>query len=132
MSVLRASASFVLLQALLLAAPALAAGDAQTIQIQMSNYDFAPSTLQLHANTAYRLRLTNASHSGHSFDAPQLFAASSIEPADQAKVVDGDIEVGGGTTVEVNFTPTRAGSYKFRCSHFLHSAFGMKGEAIVQ
>ena len=134
MSVLRASASCLLLGTFLLAAPAVAgeAANAQTIQVQMSNYDFAPRTLELRVNTAYRLRLTNTSHSDHSFDAPQLFAAASIEPADQAKVADGDIEVNSGKTVEVTFTPIRSGTYMVRCSHFLHSAFGMKGEAVVR
>ena len=128
MSILRASASFVLLGTLLFAAPAVAE---ETLQVNMSNYEFAPNTLQLRANNSYRLRLTNTARGSHDFDAPQLFAASSIAPADQSKVADGAIEVEGGQTVEVNFTPTRAGTYKFHCSHFLHSAFGMTGEVVV-
>lgn len=134
MSILRLFASSFLLEVFLLGVPA-SAGDAQsaqTIQVNMSNYEFTPGMLQLRANNSYRLRLTNTSHSGHDFDAPQLFAAASIAPADQSKVADGEVEVGGGQTVEVTFTPTRAGAYKFHCSHFLHSAFGMTGEAVVQ
>lgn len=133
-NLLRLSSSAWLLGMLLLAAPVSAgeADSALSIQIAMSNYSFVPSTLQLRANTTYRLRLTNTSHSGHDLDAPQLFAASSIAPADQSKVTDGEIEVDGGQTVEVTFTPIRAGTYDFHCTHFLHSAFGMHGEAIVR
>ena len=128
MTILRAFAGLVL-ATILFGTPAAAD---EVIQVNMSNYAFAPSTLQLRANTTYRLRLTNTSHSGHDLDAPQLFAASNIAPADQTKVADGEIEVDGGQTVEVTFTPTRAGTYNFRCTHFLHSAFGMHGEAVVK
>ena len=129
MTVLRAIAGLVLLEVLSLGTPASAD---ETIQVDLSNYAFTPSTLQLHVNSSYRLRLTNTSHSGHSFDAPQLFAAANVAPADQYKVAAGEIEVDAGQTVEVTFTPTRAGTYRFRCSHFLHTAFGMKGEAVVR
>ena len=128
MTILRGFASLAI-GAILFGTPAVAD---EVIQVNLSNDAFAPSSLQLHANTTYRLRLTNTSHSGHDLDAPQLFAASSIAPADQSKVADGEIEVDSGQTVEVTFTPTKTGTYKFRCSHFLHSAFGMTGEAVVQ
>lgn len=118
---------------LLSAAPSVAgAAPAQTIQIEMSNYRFTPNMVQLHANTAYQLRLTNTAQGGHDFNAPQLFAASTIAADDQSKVVDGEVDVEPGQTVEVNFTPTQTGTYKFHCTHFLHSAFGMHGEAVVQ
>lgn len=110
---------------------AVNAAPAQTIQIEMSNYKFTPNMLQLHANTPYQLRLTNTAHGDHDFNAPQLFAASTIAAGDQSKVVDGEIDVEAGQTVEVNFTPTQTGTYKFHCTHFLHSAFGMHGEAVV-
>lgn len=105
---------------------------AQEITIAMSDFSFAPANLQLHANQPYRLHLTNSSNHGHSFDAPLLFAAAALAPNDQSKIVDGGIEVEGGQSVDVKFVPTSAGTYKFHCSHFLHSAFGMHGEAVVQ
>jgi uncharacterized cupredoxin-like copper-binding protein len=105
---------------------------AQAITVAMSDFSFAPANLQLHANQPYRLHLTNSTGHGHSFDAPVLFAAAAIAPDDQAKVVDGSIEVAGGQSVDVKFVPSAAGTYKFHCSHFLHSSFGMHGEAVVQ
>jgi len=105
---------------------------AQTIGISLSDFSFAPANLQLHANQPYRLHLTNSSSHGHDFDAPVLFASAGIAPDDQSKVVDGSIEVGSGQSIDVKFVPNAAGTYKFHCSHFLHSAFGMTGEAVVQ
>lgn len=105
---------------------------AQEITVAMSDFSFAPANLQLHANQPYRLHLTNSSGHGHNFDAPVLFAAAALAPDDQSKVVDGGIEVAGGQAVDVKFVPISAGTYKFHCSHFLHSSFGMHGEAVVQ
>lgn len=105
---------------------------AQEITVAMSDFSFAPANLQLHANQPYRLHLTNSSGHGHNFDAPVLFASAVIAPDDQSKVIDGSIEVAGGQSVNVKFVPNAAGTYKFHCSHFLHSSFGMHGEALVQ
>jgi uncharacterized cupredoxin-like copper-binding protein len=105
---------------------------AQTINVSLSDFSFAPASLQLHANQPYRLHLTNSSSHGHNFDAPLLFAAAAVAPDDQSKIDDGSIEVAGGQSIDVKFVPNAAGSYKFHCSHFLHSAFGMTGKAVVQ
>jgi plastocyanin len=32
----------------------------------------------------------------------------------------------------VSFSIPTPGTYKFHCTHFLHSAFGMTGEAVVR
>jgi plastocyanin len=105
---------------------------AQTIDIAMSDFSFAPAKLQLHARQPYRLHLTNSASHGHNFDAPVLFADAAVAPDDQSKVVDGSIEVAGGQSIDVKFVPNTAGTYKFHCSHFLHSAFGMTGQAVVE
>ena len=74
---------------------------AQTIDIAMSDFSFAPANLQLRANQPYRLHLTNSSSHGHNFAAPTLFAAAAVAPNDQSKVEDGSIEVAGGQTIDV-------------------------------
>jgi len=117
---------------LLGAGPAMSDTSAETIRVDMANYSFTPNTLQLRANTPYRLELRNTSHGDHSFSARQLFAVASVESADRAKIEDGEIEVDGGQTVDVTFTVPTPGTYQFHCTHFLHSAFGMKGEAVVR
>jgi len=105
---------------------------AQMIDIAMSDFNFAPANLQLRANQPYRLHLTNSSSHGHDFAAPTLFAAAAVAPDDQSKIEDGSVEVAGGQSIDVKFVPNAAGTYKFHCSHFLHSAFGMTGQASVQ
>jgi uncharacterized cupredoxin-like copper-binding protein len=105
---------------------------AQTIQVDMANYSFTPSTLEMRANTPYRLELRNTSHGDHSFSARQFFAVANISPGDRAKIENGEVEVDGGQTVDVTFTIPTPGTYQFHCTHFLHSAFGMHGEAVVR
>jgi len=117
---------------LLGAGNALSDTPAQTITVDMANYSFSPSTLQLHANTSYRLELRNTSHSGHSFSARMLFSVANVASGDRAKIENGEVEVDGGQTVDVTLTIPTPGTYKFRCTHFLHSAFGMTGEAVVR
>ena len=136
---LAAIASF---SALLLASPALAQNTpvpdapdwskAATVPLAMANYQFTPDALLFRANLPYRFRLTNNAGGGHSFDAPEFFAAVTVVPEDQAKIVKGEIEVESGQTVEVKFVPTVSGTYRFHCSHFLHASFGMTGTVVVR
>lgn len=99
------------------------------IEIQLKNYEFVPSTLHLTHGVPVVLKLVETAGS-HSFSAPELFAASTLDPATAAMVHDGKIEVGEGG-VELRLTPNTPGTYAFRCTHFMHSAFGMKGTAVV-
>lgn len=104
----------------------------QLITITMSNFAYAPDKLDLVAGSDYQFHFVNTSSSGHDFASPELFAAGTVAPEDAAKVVDGSVEVDKGQTVDVRFTATKKGSYEVRCTHFLHSAFGMKGTATIQ
>src|SRR5262249_33664320 len=98
---------------------------AQPVDIQLTNLAFTPKSLHLKRNTRYRLYFVNSGSSGHNFDAPEFFAAVSILPQDQAKVSDGKVEVDEDEAVDVTITPHKAGIYPVRCSHFLHTTFGM-------
>jgi plastocyanin len=104
----------------------------KTVQVGMAHFDFTAKSLQFHANVPYRRRFTNSASHGHSFDAPEFFAAVTIAPEDESKVVKGEVEGEGGRTVEVKFVPSSVGSYGFHCSHFLHSAFGMTGHVLIE
>ena len=118
------------------AAPHALAADApanpQTIEIALSNFSFAPSALRLQRNVPTILRLTNSASGGHAFSAPQLFAASAIAPEDSSKIANGRVEVPAGQTTVITLTPMTAGSYQIACTHFLHTSFGMRGEAVVE
>ena len=106
--------------------------NAQSVEVVMADFTFTPNTLRLRAKTPYHLRLVNNAGHGHSFDAPEFFAAVGIADDDQSKVSNGEIDIEGGQTVDVKFVPQTAGTYQFHCSHFLHASFGMTGKVVIQ
>lgn len=128
---MKKSALFAAFASVLAFAPA-AQAHVQLVTITMSNFAYAPDKLDLVAGSDYQFHFVNTSSSGHDFASPELFAAGTIAPDDASKVVDGSVEVEGGATVDVRFTATTKGTYPVRCTHFLHTAFGMKGTATIQ
>jgi plastocyanin len=100
-----------------------------TITVHLSSFAFTPDRLLLRAGVAVKLHLVNDSSRGHDFSAPALFAASTVlagTPPDR-----GSIEVGGDESRDIVFVPRQPGTYKLRCTHFLHSFFGMTGRVVV-
>jgi plastocyanin len=130
--------SVALMSSVALIAPCAAADSAQAgssasgITVTLSSYAIAPAQLELQHGTAYVLHFVNASGKSHNFSAPELFAASTIAPADRAKIERGAVEVDGGSSVDIALTPLTPGNYKVECSHFLHAAFGMRSTATVR
>lgn len=121
---------------LLFAPPALAGAQApdwsgaQRVEVELSNFDFTPSTLRLRANRPVVLHLVNTGSGGHDFTAPAFFAAARIRPRDRRSIGNGRIELRGHQSVDVALVP-KAGTYKLKCSHAFHKAFGMSGRIIV-
>lgn len=114
--------------ALFLACPAIAAAQAPaTVEIQLSSFDFTPSAIHLQAGHRVTLHLVNSGNGGHNFAAPEFFAAAT---GVSGPVANGTIEVRGHQSVDVTLTPA-AGAYHLRCTHTMHSAFGMRGEITV-
>lgn len=98
------------------------------VEVRLSNFEFAPETIRLRAGEPVVLRLVNSASGGHNFSARDFFAAA----RDIAGPVEnGTVELPGHRSVEVRLTPTR-GSYRLRCTHTLHSAFGMTGRIVVE
>lgn len=117
----------------LCAAVALAQTSAeQAVTVELSSFNFTPAKLTMQQGRSYRLHLSNTSSGGHNFVAKEFFAASNVVPEDRGKVVGGKVDVSGGQSVEIRLVPNTIGSYKLRCSHFMHSAFGMTGVIVVQ
>jgi uncharacterized cupredoxin-like copper-binding protein len=112
--------------------PPPAVANATPVNVALSSFNISPAEIALARGVTYRLHLTNTSGTSHNFSAPELFAASLIAPPDRAKVEDGKVEVDGGQTVDIVFVPMVAGEYETRCTHFLHSALGMHGKAMVK
>ncbi|HEY0326382.1 MAG TPA: cupredoxin domain-containing protein [Allosphingosinicella sp.] len=104
---------------------------AQIVQVRLSNFDFDPHDIVLPAGRPVTLRLHNASGGGHNFAARDFLRAAQVRPADQMKVVNGAVEVRGGTTVDVGLVPA-AGEYRLRCTHTFHTALGMSGSILVR
>jgi plastocyanin len=109
--------------------PALAQAPApQTVEVQLSSFAFNPRTLALTAGRPIILHLVNAGGGGHNFSAPQFFAAAT---GVSGPVHDGTVDVPGHQSVDIRLTPSR-GSYRLRCTHMMHSTFGMNGTITVE
>jgi plastocyanin len=111
-------------------AVALAAAqqDPQVVEVRLSNFDFSPSAIALAAGRPVVLRLINTGGGGHNFSAQQFFAAAANV---SGPVRRGTVEVPGRQSVEIRLTPAR-GTYRLKCTHTLHSAFGMNGQITVE
>lgn len=123
----------IVLVALLIALPGAAqqAPPPATVAVRLSSFDFSPETLRLRAGVPVLLRLENDGGGGHNFSAPQFFAAARIEPGSAGLVRRGAVEVPSNSVREVRLVPA-AGRYRLRCTHTLHTTFGMKGRIIVE
>src|SRR5687767_5781289 len=107
---------------LFLGAPAVAtaqAGHARTVEVRLSSFDFAPTSIHLKAGEPVVLHLVNTGKGGHNFSAPQFFAAAT---GISGPVRKGAVEVSSRKSVDVSLTPRR-GTYRLRCTHTFHSAF---------
>lgn len=102
----------------------------QTITVQLSSFAFTPDQLRLRAGTQVRLQLRNVSSGGHNFTAPAFFAASTIIAGTPPR--DGKVEVPADGSVDITLVPRTPGTYHARCTHFLHSLFGMTAMIVVQ
>ena len=121
--------AWLLLPLLLVASVAAPAQEPRIVQIQLSSFKFEPKEIHLRAGEPVVLRLTNTSDGGHNFAAPQFFGAAAIQSG--GGLEDGAIEVPEGQTREIRLTPVR-GTYRLRCTHTLHTTFGMSGSIIVE
>jgi uncharacterized cupredoxin-like copper-binding protein len=115
---------------LLLGASAAGHAAPATVAVELSNFKFTPNGIQLRAGQPTILHLHNASRGGHSFSAPEFFAAARIDPRSAGAVRNGTVDIPGGRAVDIELVPA-AGRYGLKCTHTLHSAFGMKGTILV-
>lgn len=125
--------SILALSLIAIAAPASAQtdwADARAVEVRLSNFDFTPQEIRLTGGQPVVLRLVNSANGGHNFAAPQFFAAATVDPGSAARIERGRIEVGSGQTVEIRLVPAR-GRYDLRCTHTLHTTFGMRGQITV-
>jgi uncharacterized cupredoxin-like copper-binding protein len=121
---------------LIFVSPALAGAQApdgarpQRVEVELSSFDFTPSTLRLRAGRPVVLHLVNTGSGGHDFTAPAFFAAAQVLPGSRGTVASGRVELRGRQSVEVALVP-KAGDYPLKCSHAFHKTFGMTGRIVV-
>lgn len=106
--------------------------NARTLTLQLSSFRFEPSDILLEHGVAYDLHFVNSSSGGHDFAGKEFFAQAQIRPEDRAKISNGRVEVDGGESVDVHLIAPSPGSYKIRCTHFMHSMLGMTGRIVVR
>ena len=107
--------------------PATAQPVPQSVTIAVRSFGFAPQPIRLRAGQPVTLTFVNQSGSSHDFTAASFFSSSTITAG---AAPNGAIELAGHETKSITLVP-RAGTYHARCSHFMHSMFGMKDEIIV-
>ena len=112
--------------ALLAAVPAPAP---QRVDVALSNFKFAPTTIRLVHGQPYILHLSSSG--GHSFAAKAFFAAATMPAADRARVAGGKVDLEGGESADLHFIAPKTGTYPVKCTHFLHASFGMTGKIVV-
>jgi uncharacterized cupredoxin-like copper-binding protein len=128
-SISRPLAAIVLGAALCVASAAVA--QPTVINIQLSEYKYAPMQLTLEHGQAYVLHLTNSGGKAHDLSAKAFFQTVALAPGSAAKVKDGDIDLDEGESVDVALTPQKPGTYEMHCTHPFHSMLGMKGQIVV-
>ena len=101
------------------------------VDVVLADFSYSPKTIRLNEGQKVTLRLINQGSGGHNFSAPEFFGKAQIDPASAPLIRKGKVEVKKGATVDLTLTPA-AGQYKLKCTHFLHSGFGMKGRIVVE
>jgi len=102
----------------------------KVVAVNLANFKYSPNIIRLKAGVPVVLRLENKASGGHNFSAAQFFAAARLDAASMPRVRDGTVEVPKHAVVDVALVPT-AGRYPVKCTHTLHSTFGMNGSIIV-
>lgn len=107
---------------------------AEQVDVTLDEFAFAPEQLSFREGQPYRLHLTNAGGTAHTFTSPSLFSAVAVRPdgAVAQAASTGTIELGPGEAADLYFLPLKPGHYSYWCDEFLHSTFGMTGDATVQ
>jgi plastocyanin len=116
-----------MLMAALVFAPISAAAQDDNVEVQLSNYKFTPSTIQLSGGEPVVLHLVNTSGSKHTFHAAEFFAAARRV---SGPVRNGDVMVAAHATADIRVTP-EPGSYHVHCDRPFHSMLGMSGQILV-
>jgi uncharacterized cupredoxin-like copper-binding protein len=111
--------------------------EAQSVTVQLSEYQFEPPDLVFEEGAPYRLVLRNVGKGSHTFVSEGFFQAIA---AQKLISTDGEIatpylktiEVHSQTEKELLFVAVRKGAYPLECSVLLHDTFGMEGQISIR
>lgn len=124
--------TMLMLAAALAAMPVASAVPAERIDVILSSFAFEPSVITLHHGKRYLLHIRNDARGGHNFQAKAFFADAVLAREERARVAGGKLELDGGEAADLALTaPATPATYPLKCTHFLHSAFGMTGKIVV-
>lgn len=112
------------------------ASQPEAVSITLSDFSFTPDKIIFQQGKTYRLHLSNASSSSHSFASISFFKAVAIQPqtageTQTSKIAD-VIELAPGEQKNLVFVANSPGVYSVECTHFLHSMFGMTGQITIE
>ena len=117
-----------------------AAASAQAITIKGTEFALTPNTVTLTVGRPVHLTLINGGTVDHDIKSALPIAGLTYQNADNPADEQADNSANGvldvdynvGTTAQVTFTPTQAGSFPFGCDVPGHAQLGMTGTFIVQ
>jgi uncharacterized cupredoxin-like copper-binding protein len=115
-----------------LAAAGAAVAQPTVINIQLSEYKYAPMQLTLEHGQAYVLHVTNTGGKSHDLSAKAFFQTVALAPGAAAKIKDGDVDLDQGESADIGLTPQKPGTYEMHCTHPFHEMLGMKGQIVVR
>lgn len=110
---------------------------AETVTVELSEFQFEPASLVFQQSVPYRLVLRNVGERTHTFISDGFFktiAAQRLASKDDERVnpyLKG-IEIAPGAEKNLYFVPVGEGTYPVECSVFLHATFGMEGQITIQ
>ncbi len=106
------------------------------VTIELDEYSFSPSTVELKVNQPYRLQVINNGDVKHYFTAEDFYRTAAFR-----KAQDGSgelkapffkaIELFPGEQIDLYLIPTAAGTYDSVCTIGGHEAAGMSGSIVV-
>ncbi len=95
------------------------AADVMDVTIEAREFAFSPTVLMLKMGQPIRLTFKNTGKMPHNFIIDEINGAKTAM-------------VSAGQTTTIEFTPTKAGTFKFYCGVGNHRAQGMEGTVTVQ
>jgi len=111
------------------AAP-VAAAEAETVVLVMSEYRFQPARLSFRVGASYRLALRNRGRELHEFTAPAFLKAVVLGNPGVLAAGGSEVSLHPGEHKELLFRAVARGRYPMSCAD--HDWAGMTGEIIVR